>query len=311
MISREDKLKMFINEIGDIKDADLKVLATELIANADDYFFMVAASSSGKYHPPFDLGEGGLVRHTRCVAFVAKSLAESFCFSEYDTDCLIVAALAHDIKKQGNGETGHTMWDHPMYALSYVHEIYEKTKSNVPLDVIFKIEKAVSAHMGKWGNYPQFTKGNDPLPMPETEFDKVLQAADYLASRKEFTEFKFRPTETVEIVAEKNSKDVSMMSLMELELYIMPFGKYKGKTLKEVKPTGYLDWMVKQTDFNNKETQNIVKAYFEKLREFTTSDGKQKVIEENKEFASAEQFLNDIVKEETLLTSDEMDNLPF
>ena len=37
MISREDKLKMFINEIGDIKDADLKALATELIANADDY----------------------------------------------------------------------------------------------------------------------------------------------------------------------------------------------------------------------------------------------------------------------------------
>ena len=94
MISREDKIKMFINEIGDIKDANLKEFATELIANADDYFFVVPASSSGKYHPPFDLGDGGLVRHTRVVAYMAKSLAESYCFSDYDADCLIVAALA-------------------------------------------------------------------------------------------------------------------------------------------------------------------------------------------------------------------------
>ena len=286
MINREDKLKMFINEIGDINDADLKALATELIANADDYFFTVAASSSGKYHPPFDLGEGGLVRHTRCVAFVAKSLAESYCFSEYDTDCLIVAALAHDIKKQGNGETGHTMWEHPMYALSYVHEIYEKTKSNVPLDVIRKIENAVSSHMGKWGNYPQFTKGNDPLPMPETEFDKALQAADYLASRKEFTEFKFRPTEEVIIQPKQVQTPINEMSLFELENYQMPFGKHKGKTLREVKPTGYLDWMLKQTDFANKDTQEIVRAYFNKLRESVTSDGREKVKEENKAYVA-------------------------
>ena len=32
MISREDKIKMFINAIGDIKDANFKEFATELIA---------------------------------------------------------------------------------------------------------------------------------------------------------------------------------------------------------------------------------------------------------------------------------------
>lgn len=286
MINREDKLKMFINEIGDINDADLKALATELIANADDYFFTVAASSSGKYHPPFDLGEGGLVRHTRCVAFIAKSLAESFCFSEYDTDCLIVAALAHDIKKQGYGETGHTVWEHPLFALSYIHEIYEKTRSNVPLDVICKIENAVSAHMGKWGYEDRYRKNNDPLPMPETEFDKALQAADYIASRKEITDFKFRPTEEVVIQPKQVVTPINEMSLFELENYQMPFGKHKGKTLREVKPTGYLDWMLKQTDFANKDTQEIVRAYFNKLRESVTSDGREKVKEENKAYVA-------------------------
>ena len=120
MISREDRLKMFANEIGDIYDKDLKELATELIANADDYFFTVPASSSGKYHPPFDLGCGGLVRHTRCVAFMAMSIAESQCMSTMDRDSLIVAAIAHDIKKQGNGNGNHTVFEHPIYAKNYV-----------------------------------------------------------------------------------------------------------------------------------------------------------------------------------------------
>lgn len=279
---------MFINEIGDIKDADLKAFATELIANADDYFFVVPASSSGKYHPPFDLGDGGLVRHTRLVAYMARSLAESYCFSDYDTDCLIVAALAHDIKKQGNGDTGHTVWDHPILAMHYVQEIYGKTNFNVPADTIEKISNAVSSHMGKWGNEPRFCKGNTPLPMPVTEFDKALQAADYVASRKEIIDFKFRDTEEVNIVAQPKSvlPPVNEMSLFELENYQMPFGKHKGKTLREVKPTGYLDWMLKQTDFANKDTQEIVRAYFNKLRESVTSDGREKVKEENKAYVA-------------------------
>ena len=279
---------MFINEIGDIKDADLKAFATELIANADDYFFVVPASSSGKYHPPFDLGDGGLVRHTRLVAYMAKSLAESYCFSDYDTDCLIVAALAHDIKKQGNGDTGHTVWDHPILAMHYVQEIYGKTNFNVPADTIEKISNAVSSHMGKWGNEPRFCKGNTPLPMPVTDFEKALQAADYVASRKEIIDFKFRDTEEVNIVAQPKSvlPPVNEMSLFELENYQMPFGKHKGKTLREVKPTGYLDWMLKQTDFANKDTQEIVRAYFNKLRESVTSDGREKVKEENKAYVA-------------------------
>ena len=64
----------------------------------------------------------------------------------------------------------------------------------------------------------------------------------------------------------------------------MPFGKHKGKTLREVKPTGYLDWMLKQTDFANKDTQEIVRAYFNKLRESVTSDGREKVKNENKAY---------------------------
>lgn len=288
MISREDRLKMFANEIGDIYDKDLKELATELIANADDYFFTVPASSSGKYHPPFDLGCGGLVRHTRCVAFMAMSIAESHCMSTMDRDSLIVAAIAHDIKKQGNGNGNHTVFEHPIYAKNYVLEIHKKINSAVPVDVVEKIANAVHSHMGKWGHDKEFIKGNNPLPMPSNEFEFALQTADYIASRKEIVDFKFRDTEAVVAVIEQptnvEKKPITEMSLFELENYEMPFGKHKGKTLKEIKPTGYLDWILKQTDFANKDTQEIVRAYFNKLRESVTSDGREKVKEENKTY---------------------------
>lgn len=289
---------MFINEIGDIKDSNLKVFATELIASAPDYFFIVPASSSGKYHPPFDLGEGGLVRHTRCVAFIAKSVAESYCYNDRDTDMLIVAALAHDIQKQGSGDSKHTVWEHPELAMKYVWDIYESNKFDIPKGDIEKIANAVHSHMGKWGNNPSFLKGNKPLPMPKTEFEMALQVSDYIASRKEITEFAFRETEVVDPPTAPKSKPASEMSLMELEMYEMPFGKHKGKTLKEVKPTGYLDWMVKQTDFNNKETQEIVKAYFEKLKSLGTNN-------------SAEEFIKSIPEEKFTFSKEEMDNLPF
>ena len=305
MVTKEDKIKLFINEINDIKDSNLKEFTKELIANADDYFFTVAASSSGKYHPPFDLGHGGLVRHTKCVAFMAKSVAESMIFNERDTDLLIVAAIAHDIKKQGNGSGHHTVWEHPTLAMNYVYETYKNNNFNIPKEDIIKIGNAVNSHMGKWGNHEMFLKGNQPLPLPETEFEKALQIADYIASRKEITGFAFRPTEVPDAIVEETTKQETLkspseMSLTELENFRFTFGLHNGKTLKEVKSTGYLDWMLRTDNFKNKYAQDIARAYYNKVRESVTSDGREVVKEENKAFIKSQN-----------IQQEEIDELPF
>ena len=107
----------------------------------------------------------------------------------------------------------------------------------------------------------------------------------------------------MQVIEEQINKNYETLSLAELESYEMPFGKHKGKTLKEIKHSGNgsLDWIVNAVDFNNKDTQNIVKAYFNKLRESVTSDGREKVKEENKEYLT----------EKVALTSNELDDLPF
>lgn len=301
-MTREDKIKMFANEIGDIKNEGLRKVATELIANADDYFFVVPASSSGKYHPQFDLGDGGLVRHTRCVAYFAKAMAESFNFNDEDTDLLIIAALAHDIKKQGNN-TGHTVREHPLLASDYLTTIAQTFSEEVITnEQLHKICGAVVSHMGKWEGTREWVKEPKELyPMPETEFEKALQAADYVASRKEILGFNFRDTEVVGVIKEEE-KPIEEMSLFELENYVLPFGKHRGKTLREAKPTGYLEWMLKQVDFSNKYSQDVVRAYFNKLMESVTSDGRDKVKEENKAY---------VTSNGPVVSQDEIDNLPF
>lgn len=192
-MNRADKIAMFSKEIGDITDGALRKLATEIIACADDYFFTIPASSTGKNHPPFSLGEGGLVRHTKCVVYMVECLCESFNIDEHKKNMLIVAALAHDIKKQGDCAEGlgHTVHEHPLLAAQYVCEVYFASDIVIPNGIVSLIANMISSHMGKWGAHPKYIKDKEPLPLPQTECEKILQAADYIASRKEILDFKF------------------------------------------------------------------------------------------------------------------------
>lgn len=260
MITKEDRLKMFANEIGYIADENLKKFAEKVIEGADDYFFTVPASSSGKYHPQFSLGESGLVRHTRVVAFFAKCIGESMMFNQHDIDLLVIAAIAHDIKKQGDNTNGHTVANHPEFAKNYILVLSTENDNLISMADAKKIAAAVYSHMGKWGHE------NDNMPLPETEFDKALQAADYLASRKEILDFDFKPTEPVKIEPIHTSFAPSINYDGDPKDYVLGFGKYKGQTLEQVAKTGYIDWMIKQVDFFNKEAQEMGKRYLDSLK---------------------------------------------
>lgn len=65
----KEKVSKFSKEISHIKNPDVKKLTKEVLKNADDWFFIEPASSSGKYHPEFALDPGGLVMHTKTVVY--------------------------------------------------------------------------------------------------------------------------------------------------------------------------------------------------------------------------------------------------
>ena len=62
-----DKCKALETELNLIQNEQLKTLAQRLVLKLPDYFFTVAASSTGKYHPAYSLGTGGLLRHTKAA----------------------------------------------------------------------------------------------------------------------------------------------------------------------------------------------------------------------------------------------------
>ena len=62
-----NRINLLQNELNMIKSDDIREFAKILINDAPEYFFHVPASSTGKYHPSYALGEGGLARHTKAV----------------------------------------------------------------------------------------------------------------------------------------------------------------------------------------------------------------------------------------------------
>ena len=189
------RLTLFKNELNDIQDNNLRQFAIHLLTNAPDYFFIIPASSSGKNHPDFARENNGLVKHTRCVVFFAECNAESFNFDSYTKDMLIIAAIAHDIKKQGNNISNHTAWEHPELAHDYILEMQNKYPNLISIENATIIANAVLSHMGKFQNFPEYTQGRKVYPLPVSLFDYALQSADYIASRKEIMSFNFRPIE--------------------------------------------------------------------------------------------------------------------
>ena len=61
-------IELFNTEINRIESEDLRSFVRYYLDEyTPDYFWKIGASSSGKYHPVFSQGEGGLVRHTKAV----------------------------------------------------------------------------------------------------------------------------------------------------------------------------------------------------------------------------------------------------
>lgn len=101
-MKKEDKIKMFQSELNLIHDDDIRVQVTNVLEDIDDYFFSIPASSTGKYHPSFALGDGGLVRHTKACVKIAIELLKLEMFQsllQYN-DIIIAALIFHDCKKK-------------------------------------------------------------------------------------------------------------------------------------------------------------------------------------------------------------------
>ena len=167
--------KEFENEIALISDKDKQDFVRYYFDNnyVPKYFWEIGASSTGKYHPKFAQGDGGLVRHTKAVVMFAQELLRmssyAFMKDEYK-DLAIIACLCHDTCKYGESEFDKDRYSiHGELASQNVAQAwYDYFGTECP----YLLTNAILTHMGQWST-----------ERPFTQIDRLVHLSDYVASR--------------------------------------------------------------------------------------------------------------------------------
>ena len=190
--------ELFSKELAFIKNEELRNYVVTMLDSLPDYFFTASASSSGKYHPQYALGDGGLVRHTKAAVNIYNLLSEKGVIfdliSEYDyydeqnleeiSDVIFASLILHDGLKAGwttDLKPSNTVFNHPLLMGDYVVEVALEIGYS-DMITIYRIANCIKSHMGQWNTNIYETE--TVLPKPQTIEEKIVHLCDYLASRK-------------------------------------------------------------------------------------------------------------------------------
>jgi hypothetical protein len=241
--------------LNTITNSDIKEFAMVLLEDMPDYIWHIGASSTGKYHPTYSLGEGGLMRHQIAVV---RFLNFFFELEQYNSklttrqmDLMRVAGLLHDGRKSGSQQdyetSKYTRFNHPLLMADEIRKYDGKYLDHEEIEFIADV---VSKHMGQWS---EDRKSNVVLPKPSDRFSRMLHVADYLASRKcltmDFTGY-IEPKSTT----------------INPEEYVLPFGKYSGQKLIDIYKAhpDYCDWM--ENNIHKRDVLSVLKMVKEKCK---------------------------------------------
>ena len=173
--------EVFKVELSRIEHNNVRI-STEIILDLlPEYFYKMPASTSGRYHPSFSLGEGGLVRHVMVAERLLEEYFRDSAFGEYDSytkDLMRMAILLHDGFKSGIEYSGHTLPEHPVIMARFLME--NKDILFLPYEDVLFVASLILTHMGPWNKDKD---GNVIMPVPTTPEEILIHQCDYNASR--------------------------------------------------------------------------------------------------------------------------------
>lgn len=261
MTDRQSKMVEPI--LATIKNEDIREFAKVLVDGLPDYIWHVGASSTGKYHPAYSLGDGGLMRHqiavVRFLNFFFELEQYTTKFTDREMDLMRVAGLVHDGRKSGEqvdyDKSKYTKFDHPIQMANVIRSYDGKYLNHDELEFI---AHCIESHMGQWSTDK---KSSTVLPKPLDEYQHFVHLADYLASRKSLTmEFDGYVQPEVE--------------LPDVNEYVVNFGRHKGTKLVDLfeRHRDYCAWLKENVE------NNVLKGLIEQLEQ----EEQKKKLEEQK-----------------------------
>ena len=230
----EQQNNMVASILATIINEDIREFAKVLVEGLPNYIWEVGASSTGKYHPAYSLGEGGLMRHqiavVRFLNFFFELEQYNTLFSSREMDLMRVAGLVHDGRKSGEQSdyerSKFTKFDHPIQMANVIRSYDGKYLNH---DEIEFIAHCIASHMGQWNTD---RKSSVVLDKPKDGYQFFVHLADYLASRKDLT------------MAFDNAV-ASKAPPTNVDDYVVNFGKYKGTKLVDLykQDRSYCMWL--------------------------------------------------------------------
>ena len=178
-----DREELFLDELGYIKDENYQEVLLNIINLLPEYWFIEPASSTGKYHPEYALGKGGLLRHSKAAMRIGYELLSNPCigdkYTDREKDLRLMSLLVHDGLKLGLPQEKYTRFDHPILMGKFILD--KKDELGLNLEDATFMNDVIKTHMGPWTTDYD---GNEVLEKPKTKYQNFVHMCDFLASRK-------------------------------------------------------------------------------------------------------------------------------
>lgn len=185
----EKLVNEFKTEIESIKTEKIKNFVIELLKKCSDMNATEPASSTGKYHPVADLGNRGLIRHSKMVAKLSEIMCKSIPYydDELHHDILYAAALVHDMGKYDESNGKYSIVAHPLFLADKIREMNTEDDADIE-----KIASIVETHMSRWNDISKRPyKDQKEMPLPKTLEQYIVVFADLVSANATLPEYMF------------------------------------------------------------------------------------------------------------------------
>jgi HD superfamily phosphohydrolase YqeK len=175
-------LKAFAYELGKIKSPELLKITKQILLKCCDYCCDESASSTGKFHPSFSLGPGGLVKHIKAVCKNTETILRMMPqYDGEDWDIPYIAAILHDCMKYTEYKQQYTHENHPnLMAAAIRQHKTDDTELNTKLE---RIASNVETHMSRFNTCRH---SDDIMPPPTSMENMIVAIADMISAQKYF-----------------------------------------------------------------------------------------------------------------------------
>lgn len=233
-MKKEEKQAVFEPLSHNFETTMFREYFMDMVAEIPDYIFTMPSSTSGRYHNAKQCEVYGQLYHIYMFDSIVnhrlrlKGNKEKYSSPE-ERDAMRCVPAFHDAVKCGWNGSKYTVQDHPLLAAQWVLDT--KVEHDIPEKYKKIIADMCEAHSGEWN---KSRSGKVIMSEPRNDREFFIHECDILSSRNDLDYI--IPDALVSVLPEEDIPDINS--------YIMSFGKYKGKTLLEIKEIdpGYIAW---------------------------------------------------------------------